>query len=97
MSEDNGNSNPPAMNSDSRKRQRSTDETYEDADLGNSIEKTQHTSSEDSKHTYAGMYVPKEVTESSSGKNSEHTPPRDHINVNIENVINITTEVLTQH
>ena len=86
MSEDNINSTSPAASSDSRKRQRSIDKAPEDADLGAPMEKTHHKSSEDSKRAYAGMYVPKEVTESSSDKDSDNTLPRDDIDVIIENV-----------
>ena len=86
MFEDNINSKSPAVSSDSRKSQRSIGKASEEADLGAPMEKTQHEYSEDSKHTYAGMYVPKEVTESSSGKDSDNTPPRNNIDVIIENV-----------
>ena len=86
MSEDNINSKSPATSSESNKRRRSIDKASEDADLGAPMEKTQHESSEDSKRTYAGMYVPKELTESSSGKDSDNTLPRDDIDVIIENV-----------
>ena len=60
------------------------------------MEKTQHESSEDSKRAYAGMYVPKEVTESSSSKDSDNTPPRDNINVITGNVKKSSTEVIPQ-
>ena len=96
MSEDNINSKSPAASSDSRKRRRSIDKAPEDADLGAPMEKTQHKSSENSKHTYAGMYVPKEVTESSSGKNSDNTLAEDNIDVIIENVKKASAEVIPQ-
>ena len=96
MSEDNINSKSPAASSDSRKRQRSIDKALEDADLGAPMEKTQHKSSEDSKRTYAGMYVPKEVIESSSGKDSDNTPPGDDIDVIIENVKKASAKVIPQ-
>ena len=60
------------------------------------MEKTQHESSEDSKRTYAGMYVPKEVTESSSSKDSDNIPPRDNIDVIIENVKKASAQVIPQ-
>ena len=60
------------------------------------MEKAQHESSEDSKRTYAGMYVPKEVTESSSGKDSDNTPPGDDIDVIIENVKKASAEAISQ-
>ena len=96
MSEDNINSNSPAMSSDSRKRRRSIDKAPEDADLGAPMEKPQHESSEGSKRTYAGMYVPKKVTESSSGKDSDNTQHRDDIDVIIENVKKASAEVIPQ-
>ena len=61
------------------------------------MEKTQHESSEDSKRTYAGNYVPKEVTESSSGKDFDNTPPRDDLDVIIENVKKASVEAIPQH
>ena len=97
MSEDNINSKSPAASSDLRKRRRSIDKAPENADLGTPMEKTQHESSEDSKRAYAGMYVPKEVTESSSGKDSDNTPPRDNIDVIIENVKKASAEAITKH
>ena len=96
MSEDNINSKSTAVSSDSRKRRRSINKAPKDADLGAPMEKTQHESSEDSKHTYAGMYVPKEVTESSSGKDSDNIPLRDNIDVIIENVKKASAQVIPQ-
>ena len=96
MSEDNINPKSPAASSDSRKRRRSIDKAPEDADLGAPMEKALHESSEDSKRAYAGMYVPKEVTESSSGKDSDNTPPGDDIDVIIENVKKASAEVIPQ-
>ena len=96
MAEDNIDSKSPAASSDSRKRRRSIDKAPEDADLLAPMEKTQHKFSEDSKRTYAGMYAPKEVTESSSSKDS-NTPPGDNIDVIIENVKKASVEAIPQH
>ena len=90
-------SKSPAASPDSRKRQRSNDKASEDVDLGAPIENVKYKSSEDSKRTYAEMYVPKEVTESSSGKDSDNTIPRDNIEEINKMLRKPQQEVIPQH